>query len=276
MSDNEELQQTSKKGGGAGLVWAATILIAFAIIGFCAFIAVNNAKPKVQSVPINTPVLSEEMPIIEEMTPEPESQENQYEEVEIYTPQDMEIPLVEEEAEPKVEPVVVPEDVGPPELQLDNLAGTLELHLPFMDIRSKMPLDHTCYRKNESPAMDWEGVPSGTQSFVVFLEKREIDKDPYVSWILFNVPGEESRLAGGQSKEGTLASGAKHANADHNNIGYTGPCEAKGRHNYAIRIFALDTVLDLQPGAHKHDLIRAMNGHIIDAAEQEFHHYYRL
>ena len=64
--------------------------------------------------------------------------------------------------------------------------------------------------------------------------------------------------------------------SDYNNTGYIGPCESKGRVTYALRLFALDTVLDKPARLGKDSLIRAMNGHIIDAAEQEFTHYYKL
>ena len=64
--------------------------------------------------------------------------------------------------------------------------------------------------------------------------------------------------------------------SNYGNPEYVGPCDPKGKQKYRIRIFALDTVLDNEVGVSKNDLIRSMNGHIIDMAEINFIHYFKL
>jgi hypothetical protein len=46
--------------------------------------------------------------------------------------------------------------------------------------------------------------------------------------------------------------------------GYNGPCPPMGQtHRYDFKVYALDTALDLQPGATKKDLLKAIRGHVI-------------
>ncbi len=262
---------------GSASIWIGTLFVALAIIGLCVYVAVNNKKqepaPVAQTAPpvdVTEPVFAEEEPAPswDEPAPEPERLAVQpREERDIVNPY---IPVIEPEPEPVVE-------AGPPTLQLDNLAGTMELSVPFLKMRNKMPLENTCFRDNKSPELSWTGAPAGTQSFVVFMEKRDPALDePFTQWLLFNIPADTNRLGAGQAKDPQIQSGARHANSDHDNVGYIGPCDSKGQFKYALRVFALDTMLDLPPRAHKYDLIRAMNGHILDAAERGFVHYYKL
>ncbi len=247
---------TGQKNDGAIYVWAGTAFVASAIVGFCIFIALGQKKPALVE-PISVPPIEKVAPVQPEIKiPKPQPQ--------AVTPAPAPVPAM-------------PGESGAPKLLLNNLAGTLRIDVPFTQSRDKMPLEHTCYRNNMSPALNWQGAPPATKSYVVFLEKREQGaEDAFVNWILFDIPAATKGLVQAQPRDPVLADGSKHANGDHKTTGYIGPCEARGNHTYALRVFALDKVLGLPPATGKHDLIRAMNGHIIDAAEKEFTHYYRM
>ena len=49
--------------------------------------------------------------------------------------------------------------------------------------------------------------------------------------------------------------------------GYAGPCLPHGRHRYFFRLHALDTELDLESGADRDRLDRALDGHVLETAE---------
>lgn len=163
---------------------------------------------------------------------------------------------------------------GRPLLQLDKLAGKLKLSLPVLtETENRLPLDFSCFRANISPPLSWEGAPAGTKSFVVFLERREEDAAPFLSWAIFDVPASYKGLKQNLPKQAEAGDSMRHARSDHDTAEYVGPCEPKGKIPYVMRLFALDAVLDLQPGIPANDLIRAMNGHIIDVTEIKFIHY---
>jgi hypothetical protein len=56
---------------------------------------------------------------------------------------------------------------------------------------------------------------------------------------------------------------------DFGTSGYRGPCPPRGdgRHRYSFRLYALDSDLELRPGAGKRELERALEGHTLAAAE---------
>jgi Raf kinase inhibitor-like YbhB/YbcL family protein len=48
---------------------------------------------------------------------------------------------------------------------------------------------------------------------------------------------------------------------------YDGPQPPSGTHRYVFKLYALDTVLDLDPGASKADLLDVMEGHVLARAQ---------
>ncbi len=49
--------------------------------------------------------------------------------------------------------------------------------------------------------------------------------------------------------------------------GYTGPCPPDGEHRYFFKLYALDTMLDLNKSATKERVEKAMKGHVIEKAQ---------
>jgi Raf kinase inhibitor-like YbhB/YbcL family protein len=51
-------------------------------------------------------------------------------------------------------------------------------------------------------------------------------------------------------------------------IGYNGPCPPRGQnHRYFFKVYGLDTELTLTAGASKDQLVRAMEGHVVQYGE---------
>lgn len=161
-------------------------------------------------------------------------------------------------------------------LQLDNLAGTLKINSPVLQPGGRIPLEHSCYRKNKSPPLGWADAPRGTKNLVVFFEAVDAVEGDSLQWAVYNIPVTMTALSGALPKEPLLSDGTAQALNDGGNIGYIGPCKPKGEFPYRLRVFALDTALDLPGALKKDDLIRAINGHIIDMATINLVHYYRL
>jgi Raf kinase inhibitor-like YbhB/YbcL family protein len=83
-------------------------------------------------------------------------------------------------------------------------------------------------------------------------------------WIIFNIPTETSELPEGIPNIGILENGGMHGTNDRGQIGYFGPCPPAGSsHEYEFRIFALDILLEIDSGASKATIERAMQGHIL-------------
>lgn len=162
----------------------------------------------------------------------------------------------------------------------ENIARTLKLGMPVIeaeDDEKVLPLDYTCYRANKSPPLQWTGAPAKTKSFAVSLERLQKDKSPEIRWMVFNIPASAKGLSANLPKQAEVfKDGTAQARNDQGYAQYVGPCDAQGKVEYVFRLFALDQVLKVLPGAPKNDLIKEMNGHIIDEAVLRVVHYFRI
>src|SRR5689334_9409104 len=125
-----------------------------------------------------------------------------------------------------------------------------------------------------SPAITWTNVPAGTQSFVLNMHDMDVARnkttDDQAHWIVWNIPGTATSLPEGVPKGAKLADGSYQFSATGQM--YRGPgAPANGpQHHYMFELFALDTKLDVQPGADafesRANVMKAMQGHILGKA----------
>ena len=174
---------------------------------------------------------------------------------------------------------------------------------PVFNEKRRIPKTHTCIggstdepgkyfarsnltptdAQNLSPPLAWSGVPEGTQSFALVMRSTELlaSDETWVHWVMWNIPATVTELEKGIEESETLENGARQGLNSGGVVGYLGPCppdmlsvykpsDAKGNENpkqeiekYTFEIYALDTVLDLSPGATMEDLLEAMEGHIL-------------
>jgi hypothetical protein len=85
----------------------------------------------------------------------------------------------------------------------------------------------------------------------------------WTHWVLFNIPGNVRGLTAKIAQKERLTNGAIQGVNDSGNLGWNGPYPPSGTHRYYFKIYALDIMLDLQPGATKNELLKAMEGHIL-------------
>lgn len=117
---------------------------------------------------------------------------------------------------------------------------------------------YTCDAENVSPELAWSGIPPGTQSLALIADDPDAPAGTWVHWVLYNLPAGTASLA-----EGGKGVGVEGVN-DFHKTGYGGPCPPKGSiHRYYFKVYALDTKLELKPGAGKRDVERAMQGHVL-------------
>jgi Raf kinase inhibitor-like YbhB/YbcL family protein len=128
-----------------------------------------------------------------------------------------------------------------------------------------IPVQYTCDGNNVSPPLRWGSIPKDAQSLALVCEDPDAPAGVFVHWLIFNLPTIISDLPEGLPTSGPLVeSGASQGRNDFNNIGYDGPCPPPGNfHRYYFRLYALDTMLRLPEGTTKHELARAMEGHIL-------------
>jgi Raf kinase inhibitor-like YbhB/YbcL family protein len=119
--------------------------------------------------------------------------------------------------------------------------------------------------KDLSPPLQWSRVPASTKTFALIVDDPDAPrKEPWVHWVVFDVPASAHELGEGMPAAEDLPGGGKQGKNDFGNVGYGGPAPPPGKpHRYYFKIYALDTTLNLPGGATKHDVEQAMQGHIV-------------
>jgi Raf kinase inhibitor-like YbhB/YbcL family protein len=131
-----------------------------------------------------------------------------------------------------------------------------------------IPKKFTCDGADVSPELSWTNPPAGAQSFAVLSDDPDAPVGNWNHWVLFDLPPATSNLPEGVAKMDELPGGGRQGRNDFRKIGYGGPCPPPGKpHRYYFRLFALDKVLNLNPGSTKPEVEQAMQGHILGQAE---------
>lgn len=127
-----------------------------------------------------------------------------------------------------------------------------------------IPRKYCCDGEDISPPLMWTEVPEETHSFALICDDPDAPVGTFVHWVLYNLPADSRAISEGAS---VSQSGGIQGKNDFGKLGYGGPCPPSGTHRYFFKLYALDTLLNLKPGAKKADLVKAIEGHILATAE---------
>ncbi len=131
-----------------------------------------------------------------------------------------------------------------------------------------IPEKHTADGADISPPLSWGDVPANTEAFALIMDDPDAPAGTWVHWVLANIEGETRSINEGVPAEETVLGSAVHGKNDFGNYGYGGPAPPPGKpHRYFFKLYALDTILEVDPGITKDGLLQAMQGHILAEAE---------
>jgi Raf kinase inhibitor-like YbhB/YbcL family protein len=131
-----------------------------------------------------------------------------------------------------------------------------------------IPKRFTCEAADVSPALAWTDPPLGTQSFAIIEDDPDAPSGTFVHWLVYDLPAAYRKLPEALSRNNQMPGGGRQGINDFSRTGYSGPCPPPGRpHRYFIRLYALDTILNLRPAATRKELDAATQGHILAQAE---------
>lgn len=142
---------------------------------------------------------------------------------------------------------------------------TIDLASTDFEDAGPIPEEYGCDGRNVSPNLRWSGRPEGTASQAVIMD--DPDAGGYVHWVVYDLLPETASLEEiGQTE--TLPGGGTQGKNSRGDVGYTGACPPRGEtHTYVVTVYALDTVLGLEPGASRDDVEAAMEGHVLAFGE---------
>ena len=134
-----------------------------------------------------------------------------------------------------------------------------------------LPSDYTCDGQDISPEIDVGGVNTKiARSLAIIVNDPDAPGGGgFVHWIAWNmelvriIPEKIPR-----TPVVTFPLKAVQGKNSFGKIGYNGPCPPRGQtHRYFFKVYGLDTDLSLGSGATKDQLVRAMEGHVVQYGE---------
>ncbi|ROL57118.1 YbhB/YbcL family Raf kinase inhibitor-like protein [Bacteroidetes/Chlorobi group bacterium MS-B_bin-24] len=143
----------------------------------------------------------------------------------------------------------------------------LKIYSSAFEDGGMIPSKYTCDGADISPPLAWSGLPEGTKSIAIINDDPDAPMGTWVHWVIYNIPPTAQGLAEDIKRVEKLPDGTLQGKNSWGRIGYGGPCPPGGTHRYFFKIYALDKMLNLKPGATKEELLTAMKGHILAQAQ---------
>ncbi len=148
---------------------------------------------------------------------------------------------------------------------------------PTLKDGQPVPRQHTPDGRNDSPALNWSGVPAAARELMVFCEDPDVgNPPPFVHWAVYKIPATAKGLPEALPIDPTVPMPASIAGAVQGTSGfrraiYRGPAPPPGKpHTYHFVVYALDTAIAQKPGTPpmtRAELLEAAKGHIIGRGE---------
>ena len=144
-----------------------------------------------------------------------------------------------------------------------NSMKTLSVSLDFQ----RFPRQYTCDGADISPKIHIGNIPEGTKALAIIMDDPDAPVGTWVHWVAWNITPTTTIPEAVPKTRNTVKDGISFTQGinDFHKIGYGGPCPPKGHgdHHYHIKVYALDTTLNLSGNVTKQILEKAMKGHIL-------------
>lgn len=142
-------------------------------------------------------------------------------------------------------------------------ADALSLQSSAFKNNSLIPIEYTCYGRDNSPPLTWSNIPQNTRSLALVVEDPDAPSGTWTHWVMFNIPPTLTELLSGAPAPNGAAQGKNSWGSNH----YRGPCPTLGMHQYVFKLYALDKLLNYTDGADKDAVLNAMTGHVLGSAQ---------
>ena len=123
--------------------------------------------------------------------------------------------------------------------------GELSISSPAFGLNEEVPKQYTCDGANESPALEWQNVPSNAKALVLFaIDDDENGPDGGIRWIVGDINPNTTGVEAGKVPEGGIVGSDTQGHP-----GYGGFCPEHGKTDtIEFELWALSEKIPLQPG----------------------------
>ena len=149
-------------------------------------------------------------------------------------------------------------------------AGVL-VTCPVQEADGRLPDRHSGYHDNISPPLQWSNVPD-VQAWAIVVEDPDAPQtEPFVHWMIWNIPGEANHLPEGLGAQPRLVSPQDAVQGKNGTGGYgwfgPRPPAGHGVHRYYFQVFALNAPIEMGPDTELKELRNALKARTIAQGE---------
>lgn len=127
-----------------------------------------------------------------------------------------------------------------------------------------IPEEYGYTARNVNPPFRFAAIPTDTETLALIIDDPDAVEPAgkvWDHWVLWNVPADRTEIPPAWD-----AADADEGRNDYGESGYGGPNPPDGEHTYRIALYAVDTSLELPPGADAETLRSALDGHVVAEA----------
>ena len=143
----------------------------------------------------------------------------------------------------------------------------MEVKSPAFEDGDMIPEKYGYTEENVSPPLEFSGIPEEAETLVIFMDDpdaKSVGGKVWDHWVVWNIPA-SVRMIG----EDNIPPEAVEGKNDFGDVGYGGPNPPRTTHEYSIRVYALDSELDIPEGATKDEVGSAMDDLVVGSAEMK-------
>lgn len=137
----------------------------------------------------------------------------------------------------------------------------IKVSSPAFGHMQRIPKKYTCDGNDISPPLKFENIPENAESLAIIVDDPDAPIGTFTHWVAWNL---DTAIVELEENARVDFEGVN----DFGRLGYGGPCPPRGsEHRYFFKVYALDKKLELNKGASKEELEKAMKGHVIAKGE---------
>jgi len=139
--------------------------------------------------------------------------------------------------------------------------SNMKIISPAFQNNAIIPEKYTCQGQDISPPLKFFNVSKDTKTLALIMDDPDAPSGTFTHWLIWNIPSTITEINEGERipyPQGTNDFGRQY---------YKGPCPPSGTHRYFFTLYALNKELNLNVGARKDEMLKAMRNNIIEKTE---------
>ncbi len=126
-----------------------------------------------------------------------------------------------------------------------------------------IPVKYTGNGEDVSPELTLSELSPEAKSLAVIMDDLDVPFGVYNHWTIWNLPVQKVIPEGIEPGEVVASLGGAVQGTGYGKNRYRGPKPPFGSHRYQFHVFVLDNTLELGPDSGKKELMKSMEGHIL-------------